>query len=201
MKTFLESDKEDQKEYYQRENHLSQLSHPNIISCYGSKSYSNSHLSYILMEYAPNGSLDSHENRNKLLKDEKLVRSYFHQLISGLEYLHSENIAHLDLKPENLLLDQNYVLKIADFDLSQYIDEKYILGGGTESYRAPEVIAGVTEDSTKADTYSAGIVLFKLMTGIMPYSEDYDNNEQYMFHLMLKEQDKFWIEIAKKVDS
>ena len=67
------------------------------------------------MEYAPYGDL-----YNLLasadLSDEHLIHTYFSQLITGLEYLHSHHIAHLDIKPENLLIGHDYRLKIADFD-------------------------------------------------------------------------------------
>jgi len=76
--------------------------------------------------------------------DKKLCRTFFHQLIDGIEYLHSQNLAHMDLKLENLVLGDDFKLKIIDFDLAiSLTDEKndQYGGAGTKNYRAPEVRA------------------------------------------------------------
>lgn len=70
------------------------------------------------MEYAPNKDFFDALMEIKVKFDDTLVRTYFHQLVSGVEYLHSHGIAHLDLKLENLMLGENFELKIIDFDLS-----------------------------------------------------------------------------------
>jgi len=60
------------------------------------------------MEMAPYGDLTSLMLSSKIISDEKLVRSMFHQLISGIEYLHSQNIAHLDIKLDNLMIGDEF---------------------------------------------------------------------------------------------
>ena len=153
------------------------LSHPNIIKC-----LSDDHLlfpvqtvrkDFILLEYAPHGDffnlvLDYPFN------NEKLIRTYFHHLIEGLKYLHSQHIAHLDLKLENLLLSKDFSLKIADFDLAQDIrTTKTPIGwGGTANYRAPEILSGSCESLCAADIYSAGVCLYVLMAGAFPFIEE-----------------------------
>jgi len=59
--------------------------------------------------------------------------------MSGLDYIHSKGIAHLDLKLDNLLIGSNYQLKIADFDLSYKVGDKRIVSDGSKHYRAPEI--------------------------------------------------------------
>jgi Serine/threonine protein kinase len=96
-------------------------------------------VSTILLEYAVFGDFLTLLTSNKIPFEDKLARTYFHQLIEGLEYLHSQGIAHLDIKPENLLLGNDFELKIADFDLSYKIGDAGLRGKGSKSYMAPEV--------------------------------------------------------------
>src|SRR5690606_5457236 len=126
--------------------------------------------SYILMERAL---CDFFEviNSKVLTQDEKLVRTYFHQFVEGLEYLHSQGIAHLDLKPDNLLFGEDHKLKIADFDLSYICGDDSIRGKGTINFRAPEIKDYECKKPFAADIYSAGIILFALMFGYLPYDE------------------------------
>ena len=72
---------------------------------------------YLIMEYAPGGELfDYIVERSKI--QEKPAAKFFSQIISGIEYLHKLNVVHRDMKPENLLLDENRNIKIVDFGLS-----------------------------------------------------------------------------------
>mmetsp|Transcript_22002 Transcript_22002/g.18865 ORF Transcript_22002/g.18865 Transcript_22002/m.18865 type:complete len:137 (+) Transcript_22002:454-864(+) len=109
-------------------------------------------------------------------------------MIDGLEYLHSQDIAHLDLKPENLLLGKDYVLKIADFDSCVASPDDSILGQGTEDYRAPEILNLCCKDPKAADIYSLAIILFTMLYHFAPYSE----NAGYSFKLLQEQNKLFW---------
>lgn len=107
--------------------------------------------------------------------DEYASRSYFHQMIDGLEAMHKLGIAHRDLKPENLLLDENYVLKIADFGFAtSFIDEqsgkshKMKTACGTKGYLAPELLKG-KKYTHKCDIFAYGIILFTTYAGFPPF--------------------------------
>jgi len=107
--------------------------------------------------------------------DETITRTYFHQLVAGIEAIHAQGIAHRDLKPENLLLDQNYKLKIADFGFAtNYIDpdsgEEIFLktACGTKGYLAPELIKKEPY-SYQADIFAIGIILFTMYAGFPPF--------------------------------
>ncbi|ETO29345.1 Protein kinase domain containing protein, partial [Reticulomyxa filosa] len=101
---------------------LSKLSHPNVLKMLGYEKEAEypevdgtmTSCMYMSLEYAGNGELFDYVMFTGCF-DEDISRSYFHQLIDGLEAIHSMGFAHRDLKPENLLLDANFVLKIADF--------------------------------------------------------------------------------------
>eukprot|EP00330_Aristerostoma_sp_ATCC50986_P011311 CAMPEP_0114587012 /NCGR_PEP_ID=MMETSP0125-20121206/10091_1 /TAXON_ID=485358 ORGANISM="Aristerostoma sp., Strain ATCC 50986" /NCGR_SAMPLE_ID=MMETSP0125 /ASSEMBLY_ACC=CAM_ASM_000245 /LENGTH=146 /DNA_ID=CAMNT_0001782735 /DNA_START=322 /DNA_END=762 /DNA_ORIENTATION=+ len=123
------------------------LSHPNIIRILETdekRSFKldnqDSICSVILMELAPFQSLYSIVQLPAFRNDEKLVRTYFHQLIDAVEYCHSNGIAHMDLKLENIVLGKNYELKLIDFDSCYYIEEDVLVSTGSRNYRAPELM-------------------------------------------------------------
>jgi len=149
-------------------------------------------VSSILMELAPYGDFQSLLTVTKVYFDDKLTRTYFRQLIEGLEYLHKSGVSHLDLKPENLLLSKDYKLKICDFDLSCKDGEK-IHSVGTKYFRAPEIITQTCEDPKLADIFSSGIILFTLKSGgKLPQTEEVLFGENNLLDLMQNDQKKFW---------
>jgi len=107
--------------------------------------------------------------------DEYASRSYFHQMINGLEAMHKLGIAHRDLKPENLLLNEHYVLKIADFGFAtSFLDDsgtkiqKMKTACGTKGYLAPELLKG-KKYTHKCDIFALGIILFTTYAGFPPF--------------------------------
>ena len=162
--------------HYQNESRFLFLAHPNIIKFIHNEersSINQRQLSCILMEYAPYGDFYHFITSFGQMIDEMLIRTYFVQLIEGLEYLHSQGVWHLDLKLDNLLVGDNYQLKIADFDLSFKKGDSKIRSKGTKFFRAPEIKDGQGKDGATADIYSAGVVLFVLLSqGVLPFEED-----------------------------
>jgi len=126
-------------------------------------------------------------------QDEKLVRTFFHQLVEGIDYLHSQGVAHLDLKVDNLLLGHDYLLKITDFDSSHHQTDTKLLGKGTENYRAPDLARQKCSHPMKADIYSMGIILFVLKFGFLPYDEDEQIMNYDLLTLALTSPENFWI--------
>jgi len=190
---------------YLNESKFSHLKHPNIISILGTidKQRSSSgkakfFSSCILMELAPYGDFVDIISNKKLCRDEKLARTLFQQLIEGIEYLHSQKIAHMDLKLENLLLGEDYKLKIADFDLSYMEGDRTFRGKGTRNYRPPEVRNKQCTNAYAADIYAAGVILFALKTGGFPCMEDCFFEGHDLHTMMIEQDEKFW-EIHAKV--
>jgi len=199
MKLFLLEDEQAQ-DCFQNEIRFASLQHPNIVRTVHTNrkktimcTDASLSASMILTEYAPYGDLHSFIKQYSEEISDKLARTYFHQLIDGIEFLHKKSIAHLDIKPENLLIGEEYQLKIADFDLSQFTTEPTISTKGTECYRAPEIAQKSCSNGCAADIYSAGIVLFILKTGgRLPYSESKNYKGIDFFYLFHNENSSFW---------
>jgi len=130
---------------------------------------------YIVMEYVKGGELFKRVAKKGKLKEEE-ARKYFQQLISAVDYCHSQGVYHRDLKPENLLVDENGDLKVCDFGLSA-LPEQFRQDGllhtacGTPAYVAPEIITMKGYDGVKADIWSCGIILFVLRAGYLPFQD------------------------------
>jgi serine/threonine protein kinase len=164
---------------FEREARISHLEHDNIIkivetSPTGKKNSQN----YILMEFAPYGDLYTVLQDGKLPQSEKMVRTIMKEILKGVEYLHDNSICHLDLKLENILVGKDGRFKIADFDCCfiKGTDNK-VITRGTVNYRAPEIMSPEDEcvEPELADVYSLGIMMFSLMTGMIPYTEEDDS--------------------------
>mmetsp|Transcript_26257 Transcript_26257/g.23129 ORF Transcript_26257/g.23129 Transcript_26257/m.23129 type:complete len:213 (+) Transcript_26257:402-1040(+) len=144
------------------------------------------------MELANNGDFAAVLDHPTFSQDVKLVRTYLHQLVQGLEYLHSNGVYHLDIKPENLLLNKDFHLKIADFDSCYIKGDKKIISRGTGNFRAPELICKEPIDPEVADIYSVGIFLFSMRCGLLPYSEEELINGVDLFELAMNDFEEFW---------
>lgn len=149
--------------------------------------------SVITMEYAENMTLFEWVSEKGLAFSEKLTRTFFHQLIEGLEYMHAKGCAHLDIKPENIFFDADFNLKIGDFDLSFGNAELFPEGSGTVDYRSPQLAESKYDDMEADDVFSAGIVLFCMLSGgILPFVEQTDGNDFDFYGLLQANPAKFW---------
>jgi len=206
MKVFGHSNNEPHL-YFKNESRFASLQHPNVIRNLYFESHRKSRLdnvekqiSYIITEYAINGDFFSFVKKNRKQIDEKLARTYFRQLIEGLEYIHQNGVAHMDLKLDNLLVGNDYNLKIADFDMAHYKDDAIIIGNGTRNYRGPEVIKGKCNNPKAADIFSAAIVLFALKTqGGFPHLETKTEGGLQFPELLETDPTQFWNEHCKNL--
>lgn len=121
----------------------------------------------------------------------------FKQMISAVEHMHSRNIAHRDIKLENILVDsRDMTLKVADFGYASQGTEQLRSYRGTFTYMAPEIKEGRVYDGAKADLFSVGVVLFILVRGIFPFKEA--RKEEYFYNLLCQ---KNYTEYWSKVES
>lgn len=128
---------------------------------------------YTVMEFIPEGELfDYIVSRGRL--DESEARRMFQEIISGVEYCHTHGVVHRDLKPENLLLDSQYHVKIADFGLSNTMNDGFFLktSCGSPNYAAPEVISGSTYAGPEVDVWSCGVILYAILCGSLPFDDE-----------------------------
>jgi len=183
---------------YSKERLMSRFSHRNIIQ-FIPASFQDQSFYPLLTEYAKYGDFFDIVTKGCLMT-EVLVRTYFRQLIEGIEYIHSQGVAHLDLKLENIMLGSNFELKIIDFDQAQDINDTMITSGGTVNYRAPEVKDGSCSKLAAADVYAAGIILYVFATKEFPFMEKEnqtsEDNNSYAGYL--KNITGFWASKSKK---
>ena len=151
---------------------LGQLNHANIVQVFD---FSNEHLT-LFMEFIEGKPLDEILGQRDQLSIEESLR-IISDVLAGLHYAHQHSIVHRDIKPENIFLTDDGRVKIADFGIAS------ILGGdekaktekgswiGTPSYISPEQIKG-DETGPWSDIYSAGITLYRLATGKLPFVSD-----------------------------
>ncbi|EGR28361.1 protein kinase domain protein [Ichthyophthirius multifiliis] len=128
---------------------------------------------FVVTEYIPGGDLYDVIASQGRLPDQE-AKKYFRQIVAGIDYCHRNLVAHRDLKPENILIDENNNIKIADFGLSNIMnDGKYLKTScGSPNYAAPEVISGKLYCGTEVDTWSCGVILFALLAGYLPFDEE-----------------------------
>ncbi|GMJ11448.1 hypothetical protein like AT1G53050 [Hibiscus trionum] len=152
---------------------LRRLDHPNVIKLEGIVTSRMSCSLYLVFEYMEHdlAGLASHPD---LKFSESQVKCYMRQLLSGLDHCHSRGVLHRDIKGSNLLIDNNGILKIADFGLASFYDphqnQPLTSRVVTLWYRPPELLLGATYYSTAVDLWSTGCILAELYAGkpIMP---------------------------------
>jgi serine/threonine protein kinase len=162
------SDVEDVERVYRETFILTSLKHKNIIRLYEVIDTQTSLC--LAMEYADGGELFEYVEKKSRLDEIEGCR-LFHEIVSGVEYCHRMKIIHRDLKLENILMDSNGTIKIADFGLSNSIKfgQKMNTNCGTPSYTCPEQIDGETYVGSAADIWSMGIILYAMVCGFLPF--------------------------------
>ncbi|VDD78641.1 unnamed protein product [Mesocestoides corti] len=146
--------------------------HPHIIKLY--QVISTPTDIFMIMEYVSGGELFEFIVKSGKIS-ERDARKFFQQIISGVDYCHRHKVVHRDLKPENLLLDCNHNVKIADFGLSNIMQDGEFLrtSCGSPNYAAPEVISGKLYAGPEVDVWSCGVILYALLCGTLPFDEEH----------------------------
>ena len=159
-------------------NVLSFSHHPFIVKLYYAfQSYSKL---FLIMEYCPGGDLSKHLNIEKRFEENR-AKFYLCEILLALEDLHKRNIIFRDLKPDNVILDEEGHCKLTDFGLSKEgieNDQNTKSFCGSIAYLAPEVLK--KQGHGKAvDWYLLGVLFYEMLTGITPY---YDKNQSVLFY-------------------
>jgi len=168
-KTHMKKEKKEYQVNVEREV-LVMTNYPNIIKLY--YTFRDSERLYFALEYAPNGDLHELIRIARTLSF-PLAQYYAAEIVNVLEYLHSKGIVHQDLKPKNILLSEDWHLKLADFGTARFLykeseDEDFV---GTAEYVSPEVL--MNKKSTAAsDLWALGCIIYELFVGRTPFERE-----------------------------
>ncbi len=145
------------------------LRHPNIVQIYDAAVDDKN--AYIAMEFVPGSTLDKYCQPGSLL-DFKRVAEILQTVCGALEYAQQHGVIHRDIKPDNILLSENLEPKISDFGSAINLENvrvSQVEGVGSPAYMSPEQIQG-QPISSQSDMFSLGMVLYKMLTGTLPFS-------------------------------
>ena len=169
--------------YFQRKLH-----HKNITGLYGF--YEIKTCSCIAMDYAKYGDLEYFQKKliQKKNLSETVIAYITFQILEGLQYCHQCKIIHMDIKQQNILIDESLNIKITDFSVSQSYENskngsKFCLPlAGTSLYMSPEVLSKMeidVEDCNKIDMFSLGTLLYNLAFGQFPYNLEFSDRKNF----------------------
>ncbi|XP_029644217.2 serine/threonine-protein kinase STK11 isoform X1 [Octopus sinensis] len=157
---------------------LKQLHHKNIIKLIDVLYNEEKQKMYMVMEFCVGELQEMLENTPEKKFPVWQAHGYFDQLIDGLEYLHSQRIAHKDIKPGNLLLTTDETLKISDLGVAEAVgwfaeDDTCHASQGSPAFQPPEIANGLESYAGfKVDVWSAGVTLYNITTGLYPFEGD-----------------------------
>ncbi|CAO1431236.1 unnamed protein product [Diamesa hyperborea] len=156
---------------------LTKITHPHIIKIHSI--LQSGATVFIFMRFAENGDLLDFIKKSGPIPEPQ-ANLWFYQMTSAIRYLHNMNLAHRDLKCENILISKHMNTKLADFGFARSCVEEEtsmkILSNtycGSAAYAAPEIVSGTPYDPLKADVWSLGVILFIMLNAVMPFD---DNN-------------------------
>ncbi len=147
------------------------LSHPNVVSVYDVGRHGK--LNYIVMECIEGITLKEYMQRKETLSINEAV-DFTGQIASALEHAHSKGIIHRDIKPHNILITNEGVLKVTDFGLARAVSASTTVASGSTAigsvhYASPEQARGGFTDE-RSDIYSLGVVMYEMFTGVLPFN-------------------------------
>jgi len=144
------------------------LHHPNTVKLY--EVIETKHTLFLVLEYINGGELYDYLVAHGRMK-EKDARAKFRQILNAVSYCHRKHVIHRDLKAENLLLDENFDIKVADFGFSNWFEFEGQLDTfcGSPPYAAPELFQGRKYVGPEVDVWSLGVILYVLCTGCLPF--------------------------------
>lgn len=153
------------------------LIHPNIVALYNF--FVEEGVYYMVMEYAEGNMLKELIAITGPIPEARSLY-IFRQIINALCYAHSKGVIHRDIKPSNIMIDANDKVKVMDFGIARLISDKRLTITGTKLgtlfYMSPEQVMAEKDIDHRTDIYSAGVVLYEMLTGKLPFSADTDSD-------------------------
>jgi tRNA A-37 threonylcarbamoyl transferase component Bud32 len=156
------------EQFYREAEVVAKLSHPNIVTIYDVGE--DLELSYLAMEYLEGESLEKYAERGSLLAIRKCL-DVVAQVCDALDYAHGRGIVHRDVKPANIMILKNGLVKVTDFGIARATATSKTRTGvikGTPYYMSPEQISGMRVDG-RSDIFSLGVVFYQLLSGELPF--------------------------------
>ena len=171
IKTFkIDANDEDAVKRFNREaKAVTSLSHPNIVSIYDVENEGEFY--YLILEYVEGMTLKDYMVKNPRIPIETIVH-IAKQIAAGLSHAHQNGIIHRDIKPQNILMNENLTCKITDFGIARAYGDTTLTQTnqmlGTVYYLSPEQARGNVA-TAQSDIYSLGILIFEMITGQIPF--------------------------------
>ena len=186
---------------------MNHFDHPNVLSIYDysikkgvlheeNTTVISETVSYMVMPFAHYGDLGCYLKGDSYVVED-IAAYWFMQVFYGISHIHDKGYAHLDIKPDNILISKDMQVKIADFGLSQSIkgeDGNGVFNKrrcGTKSYWSPEIALGFEYNGEQADLYALAIILFIMVFGCRPFREI--KIDDPLFVKLLREPLGFWM--------
>jgi len=167
---------------------LSSHPHRNIVQLY--EVVETKDKIHIVMEYLEGGPVMAGKTDVEPFKDMERIRRYLRDLLMGLEYLHALRVVHMDIKPENLLLDKNDRLKIIDFGAAKHVKDGGMIRKfqGTPAFTPPETTTDGPFRPWPVDIWAVGVTLYTFGHGSLPF---YKEGPYQLYQVIQKEEPKF----------
>ncbi len=172
LKDEISADEQSVKRFINESKAVAMLSHPNIVNIYDVSVREN--VKYIVMEFVEGITLKNHMKHREVLGLREII-SYTTQILRALDHAHKKGIVHRDIKPQNIMLVKNGIMKVTDFGIAKLPNTETITmtdkAIGTVYYISPEQVTGKDNDN-RSDLYSLGVMMYEMATGTLPFTAD-----------------------------
>ncbi len=172
LKDEIATDEQSVKRFINESKAVAMLSHPNIVNIYDVSVRDS--IKYIVMEFVEGITLKNYMKHREVLNLREIV-SYTTQILRALDHAHKKGIVHRDIKPQNIMLLKNGVIKVMDFGIAKLPNAETVTmtdkAIGTVFYISPEQVGGHNVDA-RSDLYSLGSMMYEMSTGRMPFNAE-----------------------------